>query len=519
LKDLAAFPVQKIYLTATLPPELERELKVASCLPESVPVIRESTDRPNLAYHVLHYDGYNVRTAETVVGLAQLLEKQFETDSRGIIFCRTVARVEQLAPRFLHCKDHSKMTQEDRMNQFERWRSGMAKWVVATTGLLHGIDYGWVDAIIFIEMPYGLVNFAQGAGRAGRKGRPSTIFLLHSSEQGQIMPHASDSDETCLVGGQEYMLNTTICRRFVLTKIMDGMGVRCDEVFNALHCDICEPHSKLVLESNALVAVGGRARQPRVYTDAILNASSIYRDGSVLTLGEQVQDVMGGRMSLSEGSQGVGTSSLGNDSIQQWTSPPSRALDQGRGPSMSILMDTGYAQKQKETLEEKVKLISRVTEVVKGHCAVCWAWKKRRIPADPDHKPFSSCKDKGEYVKGLYGWLDFKHAIKPALGKYEYCYNCGLPQGKLLPSSHPSFEQGMAVKKCPLNDFAAVVLWHIFHHDETWIAACKDNEELVEIMDVPKFRQWVVVKKGQDMFWNGLELILWFMRKREEKKL
>jgi Helicase conserved C-terminal domain len=532
VKDLANYPVQKIYLTATLPPQLEHELKVASCLPESVPVIRESTDRPNLAYHVLQYNGLRVRTTDTVVKLAKVLQESFEADSRGIIFCRSISRVEEIASRFGHCKDHSKMSAEDRMAQFERWRCGMEKWMVATTGLLHGIDYGWVDAIIFIEMPYGLMNFAQGAGRAGRKGRPSNIFLLHSSEQGQIMPQGSQTDETCIVGGVEYMRNTTECRRFVVTNIMDGRGVWCREVFNALPCDICAPDSQLVLASKGLVVEGSRRPPQQVNKGISLNTSSL---SSVLTFG--------GRQAASEASS---SSLRGKDVTMNTNSPcqspsgftldrqqagvlqgaregpvrqgakPIEQQQQGGKGSMSILMDTHYALNQTLALAQKVKMLSRVTEAVKGHCAVCWAWKRKLIPKTTEHKPFSGCADAGERVEYVYGWLDFKKDIRKKLGRYQYCYNCGLPQGKLLPSSHPAFEQGSTVAGCPLNDFAAQVLWHMFHHEETWEETCRAIAEVGKIRTVEEFKGWVTQKTGQDRFWNGLELILWFMGQREK---
>jgi Helicase conserved C-terminal domain len=531
VKELASYPVQKIYLTATLPPQLEHELKVATCLPESVPVIRESTDRPNLAYHVLQYNGLAVRTTDTAVKLAKVLQQTFEADSRGIIFCRSIARVEDIAPSFGHCKDHSKMSSEHRMAQFERWRCGSENWMVATTGLLHGIDYGWVDAIIFVEMPYGLMNFAQGAGRAGRKGRPSNIFLLHSSEQGQILPQGCQTDETCLVGGVQYMLNTTECRRFVVTNIMDGQGIRCGEVFNALPCDICAPDSELAVKSKGLVVEGSR-RPQQVNKEMSLNLSSC--SSPALTLGRrpaaprESNPSLGGKdVTLNATSIRHSPSGLTFDRQQAevWQvardghvhqgAKPIEQQKEGRKVSMSILMDTHYAWNQTLALAEKVKILARVTEVVKGHCPVCWAWKKRLRPKTTDHKLFSGCADAGEHVGYVYGWLDFKKEIRKKLPKYQYCYNCGLPQGKLLPSSHPAFEQGSTVTACPLNDFGALVLWHIFHHEETWEAACRGISEIGTIKTLGEFQVWVSQKTGQDRFWNGLELILWFMGQRE----
>lgn len=52
--------------------------------------------------------------------------------------------------------------------------------MVSTTTLVHGVDYPWVDAIIFLECPFGLYNFVQGAGWAGRSGQESFVTVLHN---------------------------------------------------------------------------------------------------------------------------------------------------------------------------------------------------------------------------------------------------------------------------------------------------------------------------------------------------
>jgi superfamily II DNA helicase RecQ len=491
--------------------------------------MRESTDRPNLGYHVLRCKEFVADTNEVVVKLARVLEEDFESDSRGIIFCRSISRVQLLAPQFQDCMSHSKMSAEDRMAGFEKWRCGSAKWIVATTGLLHGIDYGWVDAVIFLEMPYGLMNFVQGAGRAGRKGQPSHIFLLHSSNQSQIMPQGSEPDQNCIIGGIEYMKNTTECRRFIVTRIMDGEGVRCREVFNALPCDICEPKSKLAVASKALVVAKGKAPQ-RVHDDVSLNSSSLYHSSSMLTSGGQMKP-SGGQGANRSSSSSLETGNTNHRSTTTMSSSGGQSGSRshvtqgeqqqqrqaaGHEQSMAILMDAEYARNQTLTLKSKVELLARMTEAVRGHCPVCWAWKKRLTKRTAEHKPFTSCVDQGEWVEYAYGWLDFKRGIRAKFPKYEYCYNCGLPQGKNLPTSHPAFEQGTQVASCPLNDFGALVLWHIFHHVETWEAACMQFAELGGIATVVELTSWATQKKGQDKFWNGLELILWFMDQREK---
>jgi hypothetical protein len=528
LKELAAFPVQKIFLTATLPPRLEHQLKVETSMPESVTVIREPTDRPNLCYHVLHYNGNKIDTTATVVKLAHLLGEQFESDSRGIIFSRYIEEVDELARRFLECKNHSKMTSEDQMLQFERWRSGIGKWMVATTGLIHGIDYGYVDAIIFVGMPYGLMNFVQGAGRAGRKGRRSNVFMLHSSEVVQILPQAKwdNADETCLKGGDQYLHNRTECRRFVLTSIMDGFGIRCKDSFNSMHCDICDPESALVKACRKLIEPERREREQDMEVEGVSRTGwtgstemSRMRMASynLWGLDQSRENEVGGTWRggrQGDDEEGSGGSVGREKKSGSGESAVSEERD-GGSVSMSILMDAEYAVGMRRRMEEKVLTLSRHTEVVKGHCVVCWAWKKKLVKLEREHKVFLSCREKGEYVKHGYGWLDFKKKMVGKLKKYGYCHNCGLPQGKFLPSSHPGFLQGK-VLQCPLNDFSALVLWHIYHDCETWRVACEEDRRLLEIKKSGELAEWAGIERGGEKFCNGIELILWFMGKRDE---
>ena len=523
LKELANYPVQKIYLTATLPPNLEYELKVATSLPGTTTVIRESTDRPNLGYHVLHCQEFVVDTNQVVVQLAKLIEGGFDTNSRGIIFCRSVNQVEIVAKKFGGCRSHAGMEDEDRLQAFDNWLSGSAKWMVATTGFIHGIDYGWVDGIIFLELPYGLMNLVQGAGRAGRKGRPAHVFLLHSSNQAYPMGPNSDLDRTCYVEGVKYLKNTTECRRSIITRVMDGVGVGCRDVFNALPCDICEPNSEMVAASKALVVEKRRGQQ----SFSSFNTSSLYSSSSLLTPGGQMKsqgENTSSSSSLNTGSLHYGSTmstsggqTPASERAGTTSQPAARPEKPGKGStSISILMDTHYAKNQAATLVAKVEIISRVTAMLKGHCAVCWAWKRKLTARTKEHKPFIDCNDSGETVHYKYGWIDFKKLMRGPLGRYRYCYNCGLPQGNLLPTSHSSFKQGAGVQ-CPLNDFAFLVLWHIYYHEETWEEACREFPEVGRIMKIDEFKGWVAQSQGGDRFWNGLELVIWFMCQREKE--
>ena len=58
------------------------------------------------------------------------------------------------------------MLEEDKVSQLASWLSDdhPSRWIVSTTALLHGVDYPRADAIIFLDLPFGLYDFIQGAG-------------------------------------------------------------------------------------------------------------------------------------------------------------------------------------------------------------------------------------------------------------------------------------------------------------------------------------------------------------------
>lgn len=167
VKELAQYLLQKIFLTATLPPYLEEFYLQQVCLPASTVIIRAPTNRKHLRYHVLNVNQWAWKLNDVAIDLARLVEKEVWTaTSCGIIVCLSCADVDTLSQFFGKTKSHSYMEASDHVELQEKWCQGLAnhRWMVATTGFIHGIDQTNVDTVIFLDMPYGLTNFVQGAG-------------------------------------------------------------------------------------------------------------------------------------------------------------------------------------------------------------------------------------------------------------------------------------------------------------------------------------------------------------------
>ncbi|KAG6332893.1 hypothetical protein ID866_6200 [Astraeus odoratus] len=69
-------------------------------------------------------------------------------------------------------------SREDRRRIEHEAFSGNLLGIVATNALELGIDIGVLDAVIMLGFPFGLANFRQQAGRAGRRARDSLAILV-----------------------------------------------------------------------------------------------------------------------------------------------------------------------------------------------------------------------------------------------------------------------------------------------------------------------------------------------------
>jgi superfamily II DNA helicase RecQ len=126
VKELAQYLVQKIYLSATMPLYLDPYFLDQVYLPRSTLIIRESTVRKNLCYHVLHLEKRVRKAIDVVLDLSMLVEKETWTaSSRGIIFCVTRAEVDEIAASFGNTKSHSDMETSDCLDLQEKWYKGV----------------------------------------------------------------------------------------------------------------------------------------------------------------------------------------------------------------------------------------------------------------------------------------------------------------------------------------------------------------------------------------------------------
>ena len=88
---------------------------------------------------------------------------------------------------------HSNLTSSERALCLENWQSGVTPWVIATSGLGTGIDIPSIVHVVHFHPPYGLVDFMQQTGRAGRgEGDMANSVIITHRPQSELHSHHND---------------------------------------------------------------------------------------------------------------------------------------------------------------------------------------------------------------------------------------------------------------------------------------------------------------------------------------
>ncbi len=103
--------------------------------------------------------------------------------SQSIIYCNSKKLVDELSFK-LRQKDftvasiHSEMSQDERNDVVQKFRSGDSRILLSTDLLSRGIDVQQVSIVINFDIPYSIDNYIHRIGRSGRFGRKGVAINL-----------------------------------------------------------------------------------------------------------------------------------------------------------------------------------------------------------------------------------------------------------------------------------------------------------------------------------------------------
>lgn len=252
-----------IFLTATLPhrqePYFWQKLRIPT---NASTVVRAATPLPTVRFEVIHYNLMETDEYFLCIQLAKNITPQLERDDAvGMIFVNNIEKVNYLARHIPSaCRHHGHDPLQERQDALASWYAHSRRWIVATNGLIHGIDHRRVSVVIVFECLNGLLDLQQAAGRLDRDRIFAARCIVIQANKSYHVGTLLDDDVQCQHESDVFVHNKTECRRKYISEPMDGFPTLCSDIPNAHLCDICKPDPVFLADVKVMIEAAKKRR-------------------------------------------------------------------------------------------------------------------------------------------------------------------------------------------------------------------------------------------------------------------
>ncbi|RYP21174.1 hypothetical protein DL767_009320 [Monosporascus sp. MG133] len=213
-----------VFLTGTLPPLNQRDFEEAVQLQNPL-YIRASSHHISTRYSVV-----NVRNGRGLMEATRLVEAKtrlLAPGDKGVVYCASRAKCKALA-RLTGCHYyHGEPNEPDahfvaqREAGFQTWLRDDKPIIVATAALGTGIDVPGITHVVHLEAPHSIINYAQGAGRAGRAGELVEAVIVVVEKDWPFEDPKADAQVELKTREVRSLIQTSGCQRRILGQCLD----------------------------------------------------------------------------------------------------------------------------------------------------------------------------------------------------------------------------------------------------------------------------------------------------------